>query len=47
MCIRDSRVDVDHTTSGIAFLSAGLREGTRIVTDGAAELWGFEFGTGK
>ena len=41
------RVDVDHTTSGIAFLSAGLREGTRIVTDGAAELWGFEFGTGK
>jgi membrane fusion protein, heavy metal efflux system len=41
------RIDVDHTTSGVAFLAAGVPGGTRVVADGAAELWGFEFGTGK
>jgi multidrug efflux pump subunit AcrA (membrane-fusion protein) len=41
------RVDVDHVTSGIAYLSAGIPQGMKVVTEGAAELWGFEFGTGK
>jgi len=41
------RVDLDHTASGKAFLRAGLEAGTDVVVDGAAELWGFEFGTGK
>jgi membrane fusion protein, heavy metal efflux system len=41
------RVDVDHVTSGLAYLAAGIAAGTKVVTDGAAELWGFEFGTGK
>jgi cobalt-zinc-cadmium efflux system membrane fusion protein len=41
------RVDVDHVTSGIAYLAAGIVPGTKVVTDGAAELWGFEFATGR
>lgn len=41
------RVDVDHVTSGVAYLAGGIAAGTKVVTDGAAELWGFEFGTGK
>jgi hypothetical protein len=28
-------------------ISRGLREGTRVVTTGAAEVFGTEFGTGK
>lgn len=41
------RVNLDHSAGGRAFLTAGLVEGTKVVADGAAELWGFEFGTGK
>jgi RND family efflux transporter MFP subunit len=41
------RVDVDRTVSGTAYLASGIAAGTKVVTDGAAELWGFEFGTGK
>jgi RND family efflux transporter MFP subunit len=41
------RVDVDRTVSSTAYLGSGIAAGTRVVTDGAAELWGFEFGTGK
>lgn len=41
------RVDVDHSSSGIAFLNAGISAGTKVVVEGVAELWGFEFGTGK
>jgi RND family efflux transporter MFP subunit len=41
------RVNLDHTTAGKAFLTAGVSAGSRIVADGAAELWGYEFGTGK
>ena len=41
------RVSVDHSAGGRAFLTAGLSAGTPVVAEGAAELWGFEFGTGK
>ncbi|HET9218348.1 MAG TPA: efflux RND transporter periplasmic adaptor subunit [Terriglobia bacterium] len=41
------RVSVDHSAGGRAFLTAGLAVGTPVVAEGAAELWGFEFGTGK
>lgn len=41
------RVLVDHTEHGVAFLAAGPRVGTPVVVEGAAELWGVEFGAGK
>jgi hypothetical protein len=41
------RVDVDHNAAGVAYLNAGVSAGTQVVTQGAAELWGFEFGTRK
>jgi hypothetical protein len=41
------RVDIDHTASGKAYLRAGVAAGTKVVAEGTAELWGFEFGTGK
>ena len=41
------RVELDHVSGGIAFLNAGVSPGIKVVVDGAAELWGFEFGTGK
>ena len=47
------RVEVVHIEEGIAFLSprsltlGGLRLGDRIVTSGAMELYGTEFGSGK
>jgi membrane fusion protein, heavy metal efflux system len=44
---RRRRVSLDHSSGGKAFLSAGVPAGTNVVADGAAELWGFEFGTGK
>lgn len=44
---RRRRVNLDHSAGGRAYLTSGISAGTRIVADGAAELWGFEFGTGK
>jgi RND family efflux transporter MFP subunit len=41
------RVQVAYVTGGSAVLSAGPAVGTRVVTDGAAELFGTEFGAGK
>jgi RND family efflux transporter MFP subunit len=41
------RVNLDHSAGGKAFLRAGIPPGSKVVADGAAELWGFEFGTGK
>lgn len=41
------RVQVHHTVAGTAFFAAGPGAGTPLVVDGAAELWGVEFGAGK
>ncbi len=42
-----ARVAVRHTTSDLAVLSLGPEVGTEVVVDGAAELFGTEFGAGK
>ncbi len=42
-----SRVVVDHTQGDVAVLASGPEPGTAIVVEGAAELFGTEFGTGK
>ena len=44
---RRQRVSVQFTTSSLAVLSLGPPVGTPIVVDGAAELFGTEFGAGK
>ncbi|MGH9719600.1 MAG: efflux RND transporter periplasmic adaptor subunit [Bryobacteraceae bacterium] len=41
------RVEVRTVRNGVAFLSRGPESGSRVVTDGAAELFGTEFGAGK
>jgi RND family efflux transporter MFP subunit len=41
------RVDVVDTVDSLAMLRQGPAAGTRVVTDGAAELFGTEFGVGK
>jgi RND family efflux transporter MFP subunit len=41
------RVEVARQTAGRALISRGIGEGTRVVTIGAAEIFGTEFGTGK
>jgi hypothetical protein len=41
------RVEVSRVTSGQAILALGPKRGTPVVTMGAAELFGTEFGTGK
>lgn len=41
------RVVVTDISGGLAVLSAGPPAGARVVTDGAAELFGVEFGVGK
>jgi len=41
------RIDIARVVGGRAVLAMGPRVGTRIVTAGAAELFGTEFGTGK
>ncbi|NQV28948.1 MAG: efflux RND transporter periplasmic adaptor subunit [Rhodopirellula sp.] len=41
------RVEVHFTTKESAILSRGPEVGTRVVVDGAAELFGTEFGAGK
>lgn len=40
------RVAVEYTDGGDAILASGPPPGTRVVTDGAAELFGTEFGVG-
>lgn len=40
------RVQIDHTTAGIAYLVSGPPVGTPVVVEGVAELWGVEFGVG-
>ena len=44
---RRARVMVRRTTAEIAVLESGPPEGADVVVDGAAELFGTEFGTGK
>jgi cobalt-zinc-cadmium efflux system membrane fusion protein len=41
------RVNVSRVANGMAILQQGLAIGTKVVTDGAAELFGTEFGGGK
>jgi hypothetical protein len=41
------RVEVRHVTAADAVLASGPPPGTRVVTVGAAEIFGTEFGTGK
>jgi RND family efflux transporter MFP subunit len=42
-----SRVEVDYIAGNLAVLRRGPAKGTAVVTDGAAELFGTEFGGGK
>ncbi len=44
---RRSRVLVQRTTETLAIIKDGVSEGDEVVVDGAAELFGTEFGTGK
>lgn len=39
------RIEVARVDDGRAILSRGLERGAEVVTDGAAELFGTEFGT--
>ena len=41
------RISVDYVQGDLAVLSDGPPVGTRVVTVGAAELFGIEFGLGK
>ena len=41
-----SEVVVDHVAAGVAYLDEGPEPGTKVVTVGAAELWGAETGVG-
>jgi hypothetical protein len=41
------RVVVDHIADGLAYLSAGPRSGTAVVTVGVPELWGSEYEVGE
>jgi multidrug efflux pump subunit AcrA (membrane-fusion protein) len=41
------RVEVRDTSAGMAVLVRGLKPGALVVTTGAAELYGVEFGAGK
>ena len=41
-----AEVTVDRVTQGVAYLDAGPDPGTKVVTVGAAELWGVETGVG-
>jgi multidrug efflux pump subunit AcrA (membrane-fusion protein) len=41
------RVEVRDFVEGVAVLTRGPASGAKIVTDGAAELFGTEFGAGK
>jgi hypothetical protein len=41
-----AEVNVDRVAQGVAYLDEGLDPGTKVVTVGAAELWGVETGVG-
>lgn len=41
-----AEVTVDRVTQGVAYLGEGPAAGTKVVTVGAAELWGVETGVG-
>jgi len=41
-----AEVTVDRVTQGVAYLDEGPDPGTKVVTVGAAELWGVETGVG-
>ncbi len=41
------RVQIERVAGGEAILASGPKPGTMVVTDGAAEIFGTEFGTGK
>jgi multidrug efflux pump subunit AcrA (membrane-fusion protein) len=47
LCYARQRVDVSRVVGGDAVLASGPTEGVPVVTDGAAELFGTEFGVGK
>jgi cobalt-zinc-cadmium efflux system membrane fusion protein len=40
-------VEVDRVEAGEAVVSRGIAEGTKVVTQGASQLFGVEFGSGK
>ncbi|MCA9086036.1 MAG: efflux transporter periplasmic adaptor subunit, partial [Planctomycetaceae bacterium] len=44
---RRERVSVVYNTEDLAVLDLGPKAGTPVVVDGAAELFGTEFGAGK
>jgi multidrug efflux pump subunit AcrA (membrane-fusion protein) len=44
---RRQRVELIETQGSSAYLARGLTPGTSVVTAGAAELFGTEFGAGK
>lgn len=47
LCYARQRVEVSRVVGGDAVLATGPPEGALVVTDGAAELFGTEFGVGK
>lgn len=47
LTFRRTKVAITGTEAGFAMLSSGLEAGTEIIVDGAAEVFGTEFGTGK
>ncbi len=47
LTFRRARVAVASIDNGYALLSAGLETGAEVIVDGAAEVFGTEFGTGK
>ena len=40
-------IEIDSIDGDVANLTSGPAAGTKVVTQGASELWGFEFGVGK
>jgi hypothetical protein len=40
-------IEIDSIDGNVAQLTSGPPAGTKVVTQGASELWGFEFGIGK
>jgi hypothetical protein len=40
-------IEIDSIDGEVAQLTSGPQAGTKVVTQGASELWGFEFGIGK
>jgi RND family efflux transporter MFP subunit len=41
------RVEIERVDTGLALVSRGVAPGARVVAEGSAELYGFEFGAGK